>query len=317
MKGPTLDEVGSTIYVRGLNSRSQKRTASIVGDLVVKPAPHEEGLVLLTPEQMLSLRIPRLELKGDKIEGYQRDVSRTQVTRIQEAIRKGKELPPIMVSIYAGMLWITDGQHRALASIAERANLLAVIQKRDMEHQIALFADQARARRPSSDLLILRGSSPYDEYIQDAVTSPNGSHPWSKLVTERAGHPKKLSPTTTRRMLFAYVGQTTHFVPSKGIDDRWNEDYADELGRLMSIFGDRSMNPHAFAATMALGIAIAAKIAIRDQGSTPDDIARWEKWMPKFPFTSFAYIKNPAECADRLLAHWNKRLSPDRRVYRV
>lgn len=313
MKGETISEVATALRYKG--EKSQRPISEGLG---TKPFPLAEGFIAeVLPEQLMSLHVPRLEVRGDKIEGYQRPVSRRHVTNIQRTLEQGKEVPPILVSIYDSKAWLTDGQHRALGAVAARVPIAAVVQKRTMLEQIGLFANQARARRPSSDLLILRGSGPYEEYIQDAVTDPKKQHPWSKLVASKAGDPRRVSPTTTRRMLYAYVGLTTNYSPSKSVEDRWDENAANELGVLFGIFGNRESNPHAFSSTGAQGIALAAAYAIRRQGSDPEDIDRWIRWMPKFPFTNFAYIKSPPELADRLLAHWNKRLSEDKRVYRI
>lgn len=320
MKGPTLQEVAGGVYRRGVTpgmKDEKRKELSIAAGLQPKPFPMVEGLREITPEQLLSLRIPRLELRGDRIEGYQREVSRSQITRMIEAIIAGKELPPIMVSLYGNAAWGTDGQHRALAAIATKTNISAVIQKRTMEEQIALFSDQAKARRPSSDLLILRSSGPFEEYIQDAVTSPDGEHPWARLCATRAGDPRRLSPTTVRRMLRIYVAGIQGKDFGAAAEARWDRELADQLGDLMGVFGNRERNPHAFSATASAGIALAARYAIRDNGSEERDIERWGAWMVKFPFQSYAYIKNSGEYADRLLAHWNKRLSAEKKVYRV
>lgn len=311
-----MNEVASGLYYSG-SSVKGGHVESLNEGLEPDEFPLEEGLVEATPEQLLSLLIPRLEVSAGRISGYQRTVSRSHVSKVRQALEKGRELPPIMVSIYDRRGWITDGQHRALGAVAARVPLLCVVQRRNMADQIALFSDQSKQRRPSSDILILRGDSPYEEYIQDAVTDPAQKHAWAKLVAARSGDPRKLSPTTMRRMLFAYVAQVNYFNPNSTIEERWNKDAADELGELIAVFGDRSTNPHAFASTTATALAIAAAYAVRRQGSLAEDIERWKRVMPKFPFSSYAYVKRHTEMADRLLAHWNKRLSEESRIYRV
>src|SRR5678809_1346389 len=99
MKGDTVNEVASGLYYSGRTVKGG-HVATLNDGLVPDEFPLEEGLIEATPEQLLSLLIPRLEVTAGRISGYQRTVSRSHVSKVRQALEKGRELPPIMVSIY-------------------------------------------------------------------------------------------------------------------------------------------------------------------------------------------------------------------------
>lgn len=297
---PTLFEILSSVNV---GKHSHKK---ITDGMTMDKVPQREGVVVLTPSQLLSIRVPLQVVVKEQIRGYQRhlqpaksrDLARKLDTYVDDAYMR--ELPVAEVSIDGDFAYWTDGQHRGAAHVIANRPMRVLVTRRTADEARRLFLSQGSATRPNRNVLIFNGDEPIDEYIQDAVTS--NDHPWSKLVTASTwgGNSHRLSATTARMLLTRYLGSS--------VFDR-NE--ADRLAALLSAFGTKQSNQLAFGAKSLQAIAMVARSVFREREEHPKDRDRWATTMPRFNFAVVQY--HPvSEITYRLLQHWNKRL-PDAR----
>src|SRR4051812_43829264 len=115
---PTIFELASTIpQIDLVTSRGGKNRPSITQGLIPVPFPTEPGYFQAMPEQLASLKVPKIEVTDD-VRGFQREKKNSQVRKIARAMLAGEEMPPLMISIFEdGEAYVDDGQHRALASV--------------------------------------------------------------------------------------------------------------------------------------------------------------------------------------------------------
>lgn len=318
---PTIFELASQIpqvdlarvgRVRG----GSKNRPPVTQGLIPESFPTAPGLHEVTPEQLASLRVPKIEVNGD-IRGFQREKVNQHVRSIARALVDGEEMPPLIISIFPdGNAYVDDGQHRALAAIVVRQKLEVVVKHRTIEQARKLFANQSKARGVKSDDTLLTGDSALELYIQDAVTTDG--HPWSQLVAPYKSD-KKMTPTTMAIMVGAYVfntlNQGVNFYVSRDAND-FDTRLADQLAGFVEVFGTKATNPLAFRGRTLRAIAYAAiYIFRRNPNVQPGDVERWKKHMPSFDFGKYPHlIGKETEMALMLVEHWNKRLNESRKV---
>jgi hypothetical protein len=315
---PTIYELAATIPQTDLQTnRGGKNRPSITKGLVPEDFPIQKGYFEATPEQLASLRVPKIEV-SDEVRGFQREKVNSHVRRIARAMVAGEEMPPIMVSIFPDQkAYIDDGQHRALASVMTRLPLEVVVKERTVAQARKLFAAQARAKKLRRDDTLLTGDSAIELYIQDALTSDN--HPWSTLVGVQASR-YRMSPTTMAAAVGAFVFNTMNTSINDFInrpESEFDEALANTLADLIRAFGTKTTNPVAFKGGVVRAISYAAvHIFRRNENSQMRDYGRWMTHMPSFDFGKFPHLLNKEGYLSlELVNHWNKRLLESRRVH--
>jgi hypothetical protein len=320
---PTIFELASTIPSvdlkrLGRQGGGRKNAPPVTQGLIPKPFPTKEGYFEVTPEQLASLRVPKIEVNGT-VRGFQREKVNIHVRKIARALVDGEEMPPLIISIFPdGQAYVDDGQHRALAAIVARKNLEVVVKHRTVEQARKLFASQGKAKGLRSDDTLLTGDSPLELYIQDALTSDE--HPWSMLVAlNPSSTGQKMTPTTMGTMVGTFVynafNQGVNYYISRP-DDTFDPRLADQLAEMVRVFGNRATNPLAFRGRTLRAISYAATHVFRRNLHTrPDDYERWLRHMPTFDFSKYPHLlSKETDMAGALVAHWNKRLPAERRV---
>lgn len=316
---PTLYEILSTVQ----REKSSTRVATY--GLNIKPFQHREGTYFLTPEQLLSVRVPIQKITDGRIAGYQRYIRAKKARQIARYITQTEDYEKVMPSVEIsidgkGNAFFTDGQHRAAGAVMAGKQFKVLVTRRSEEQARRLFANQVRQTRLNKNVLVLDGSGPFEEYVQDAVTG-NGDHPWSNLISGSqygaSSTKRKIGAGTAYGLLIIYVGGYAGTMNSDRAShpaDKFDREAADELAGLVTCFGDRESNPYAFSATSLRAIAIAAKAVFRDATPAPADRERWMKRMPQFDFGKYSYLKGSRDLAERLVVHWNKQLITERKV---
>lgn len=286
---------------------------TVVDGLKPRQAPTKEGLHLFTPEELLSLRVPVIEV-NHSVTGYQRPFDRGHARKMVLAMREGKQMPPGVVALDGhGHMYTVDMQHRAVAGVIAREPILGVVMGMNKQGQRELFAGQRRAKPVDRNVLILAASGPYEEYIQDAVTSNN--HPWSEIVSANTKSKTRITPNQMLDLLSFYVGNSAGTVMSPDMLARWDREVADEMAPLISCFGDKQNNPVAFQPPALRGIGRTAMLVFRRNERTQEsDYQRWVNHMPKFPWERNRIVRSGVEWTYVLVQHWNKRLFAARRV---
>lgn len=311
---------------KGRRGRARKSDLPIVSGLTPAPFRNEVGYRVIAPEELLSLRIPIVHRGKEKITDYQRKLSIGHATSIAWAMLEGKDVPNIQISLdEKGDAYCTDGQHRAVAAIIARQPIDAVVAQRSYHSAHQLFADQALAKKPTANHLILTGTDRMARYVQDALTQTN--HPWHNLVHET--HKQKLQPSTMHRLVTMYgcdvIGALTADKVRK-VAARFDTDRADELAELIGVFGKdahgefRKDNNHAaFKQTNLSALCQAAVYTlIRAEDIHPGaDKARWMTHMPDFNWIKFGYIRDQKAMTEQLLDHWNKKKTARRVTRRI
>lgn len=320
---PTIFELASTIQAIDLHAPSNRRRGgpnrrSVTHGLTPVPFPFKEGYFVVKPEEIASLIVPKVEV-GEEIRGFQRDKVNAHARKIGKAMLDGKEMPPILCSIFPDIedrVFLDEGQHRCLGAVIVRLPLEVIVKRRTVEQARELFANQSRAKRLKNDNTLLTGNSPVELYLQDALTTDR--HPWSPLVSV---HPSatKMTPTSMVLCVGPFVHDTmilsVNFHTSQEAK-KFDDKLADQLARLIQAFGNRTTNPLAFRAKSLRAISFAAiYIFRRNEHAQKKDEERWMRHMPQFDFSRYAHILNrEQELSLALVDHWNKRLPGGRRV---
>jgi len=325
-KWPTVFELAAQIPqvdLTGKRARGGKNRPPVTQGLVPEPFPFREGYFEVTPEQLSSLLVPKIEVDGD-IRGFQREKTNAHARKIARALHQGEEMPPISCTIFVDEkgdvmvqhVYLDDGQHRALGAVIARHPLEVIVKRRTVEQARKLFANQSKAKSLRSDDTLLTGNSPLELYIQDAVTSDD--HPWSDLVAAYKSD-RKMTPTSMGIIVGAFVHNSMNMGVQYHVN-RPEEDFdvnqADRLASLVRSFGNRSTNPLAFRARSLRAISYAAiHVFRRNPNVRDDDVERWKRHMPHFDFGKFPSLLNrEQELAVALVDHWNKRLPEERKV---
>lgn len=307
----TIGEIGKTIK-RQDGQRATKNAPSIVDGLVAEPVPAVEGVVWLTPAQLLSLEVPVVARDNGGFAGFQREKITAHARKIAEAMREGAPFPPISISLLEdGRLVTNDGQHRGLGGVIAGVPVRAVIERRTEEEARQLFALQGKGRRVNANTLVLAGRDPFSLYVQEACVDPR--HPWAGIVGETST-PTRISAGQMREAIAKYCGArlgTMHEVDPGS----FSRELCDELAALFGAFGTKKTNPAAFDVLAVRAITDAAVLIVR-RGGGRANFDRWMLRMPKFPFMSYRSYRKSREVADLLVAHFNVRLGDARKVSR-
>lgn len=317
---PTIFELAAQIPQMDL-SRARSNVVGrppVTQGLAPEPFPIKEGYWNATPEQIASLRVPRIEVNGD-IKGFQRERVTAHARKIARAMLEGKEMPPMLISIFPdGKAYANEGQHRALGAIIARKNVEVVVKRRTVEQARDLFTNQSKARKVSHNDTLLTGNSPIELYIQDAVTTSD--HPWSNLVSPYASR-TKMSVTAMATMAGAYGYNTIHqsvtrFTSLTDKDEPLDIANANKLATLLACFGDKATNPLAFRTRSLRAITFAALYIVRRNPHwKAKDYERWVRHMPTFDWARYSHMLNrEGALMMALVEHWNKRLPEDKRV---
>lgn len=310
---PTIYEIAKTIKRAEEGEKARSNAPSIVAGMAPESFTARPGARWLSPLQLLSLVVPTLARSNGGFAGFQRDEIAVHARKIARAVRNGVPMPVLEVALLPdGTLWLVDGQHRALGAVIADAMALAVIRKATEEEAQALFSNQGKGRGVNPNVLVLGARDPFSEYVQDALTSPD--HRWSELVGAHASA-NRISANQMFKAVEAYCSDrrgTNHHTP----DEAFDRGLADEMGLLLTAFGTKQTNPAAFRPMAVRAITGAAILVIRRNGSRREDVDRWTRHMPQFPFASYLHLRRESELTDALLSHWNKRLSVERRVAR-
>lgn len=310
---PTLYEIAKPFKHAGPGGKVNKNSESIVKGLRPATAPPNPGYRILTPEQIAGLHVPVLARNNGDIKGYQREATVRHARKMAVAQARGRELPPMQISLVNGRAEVSDGQHTGLASIINRTPHPAIIKSRTEAEAKRLFADQRKAKAISKDTIVLAADGLFAEYVQEAVTS-DGDHPWGDIVAEKRSS-TRISPSQMERLVTGYcTGVVQVWGSDMPGDDRFDRGAADRLASLLRAFGSRSENPLAWAPVSLRAITSAAVKILRRSGERPADIERWGRVMARFPFARYAHITTSPELAKELVRHWNKRLSESRQV---
>lgn len=322
---PTLAELlrdeYSGQYVPGVHGSRDRETKierpRIIDGLTPKKPAVREGLVMLTPENLLTLRIFPVSVNG-KVVGYQRGLRISDAKKAAKWLEAGKRIPSINVALDGnGRLWIVDGQHRAVAAIIARVPIRAEVEKLDRNEQKELFLSQRHATRVNADVLTLASTDPIARYVQQAVS--DSGNPWAPLVSARRDSKTKMSPYNAYRLLLRYVynveAQKAQQAAIK--EDGWDSRLADELASLIACFGTKQTNPLAYRPSTLQAIGATAMWVFRRTEPHVTDRERWVEHMPLFQFAQWAHVTTQLAMTENLLDHWNKRLSAARRVRRV
>lgn len=297
--------------------RRQGLTPPLVIDgLRIRKPAAQEGLFLLTPEELLTLRIAQVSVNG-RVVGYQRELNVADARKIAPYLAGGGMVPPITLALDGkGQMWISDGQHRAAGAVIARVPIWATVQRLDKDEQRQMFLSQRRARRISSDVMTLAGADPLARYVQEAVVS--NDHPWSEIVSANRKAKTKISPYAAYQLLIRYVlnveGQAASY--RTNMDAQWDRGLADGLAPLISCFGNKQTNPLAFRPGTIQAVGAAAMWVFRRHEEHSDDRARWMAHMPAFQFAQYVHVRTQTAQTGLLIDHWNKRLSAARRVER-
>lgn len=325
---PTLYGIGKQILDVDVTAPRNDRAGrpnsefrSVVDGMTPEAFPTREGTFYATPEQLLSLKVPLLEQIDGDLVGFQRTHNNLHVRKIARGILDGKEITPITVSIFPdGNPYVTDGQHRSLGAIVSRTPVRVDVRHRTVEQANELFTNQRLSRKLSQDQVILTGTSPLELYIQDAVTSDD--HPWSNLVgTGKVGDgvAYKMSPTTAALVIGFFSYNVLSSTVSRLVDreDSFDKLRADKMARLLSAFGTKQTNELAWRANPLRSIAATAvHVFLRNPNATADDERRWIRHMGTFDFGKYPHLlnKGDSELTQHLVAHWNKRLTQERKI---
>lgn len=323
----TIGDLAKQIPVRtpGKRIRAGQTTTPISDGLTAVPFQNKVGYRVIQPEEMLSLRVPIVHQSRSAFLGYQRDALKT-VSHVWEIAWSGKEVPCVQVTLdEEGNAYITDGQHRVLAAIANRTPLDAVVKQRTFEQAHDLFVNQRFAKRIQQDHLVLTGTDAMSKYVQQAIVDPQ--HPWHDMISDR-GNRDKLTPKVAHRVITMYgcdiVGSLSPEAEAKA-DKKFDKKRADELADLLGVFGrapdgtfSKRNNPNAFKQTNLSALAQAAiHILIRADHIKPGpDKERWMRHMPMFNWIRYTHVRDMRSMTEELLHHWNKKLSSERKVER-
>ena len=326
-KWPTVFELASQIPQIDLRSdargRGRKNQPFVTHGLVPEKFPVQEGYFTATPEQLASLRVPKIQVDDD-IQGFQREKTNSHARKIARAMLAGVEMPPLILSIFvddegnplADYVAVVEGQHRAIGAIIARMPVEVIVKKRTVNQARELFTNQSRAKNLKADDTLLTGNSPVELYIQDAVTSDD--HPWSDLVAP-GNSDRKMTPTTMAVIVGSFVHNTmnmgTNYHTSRP-EHEFDMNQADRLASLIRSFGTKATNPLAFRGRSLRAIAFAAVYVFRRNANLKDgDVERWKRHMPTFDFAKFPHLlTKESELALALVDHWNKRLPEERKV---
>lgn len=308
---PTVFEICRGIYEVGPSGKVAKSAHPVTDKLgPPEPLPTKPGLYTLSPEQLLSLNIPHWNLEtGHGREGYQQPFRLPHARQMALAMTAGREFPTVEISLFNRVHNVTDGQNRTIGAVIAAVSLSGRIAHRDEIAQRELYAGQTYSKKPTRTTLIVAGDSPYDLYVQDALT--NEENPWHTIVGYRPTN-ARIGPPAMHAILVIYVGdQAAAYTPKLNptMVERFERHHADELADLLQAFGTKTTNPAAFEPYRLRAIAAAATLILRRTGNQREDHERWMKRMGSFDIYTYSHIRRSAALVPMLVSHWNKGLA--------
>lgn len=323
---PTVYELATQVKERqrGKRGRATANTPSITKGLTPIPFENKVGYRVVSPAELASLRVPVATI-GATVTGYQRALKPTHAFEIAWAMQDGSPMATLDISLdEEGTAFITDGQHRCIASIISGIPLEVVVKQRSQAQAREMFINQTFAKKLDKSHTVLVGTDPMSLYVQDALTDPN--HAWHHMVGERDYH--KLTPSMMHRQITSYgcntLGSLTPALTAK-VGQRFDKARADELAEILGVFGkDQSGNfsvrnhPIAYKRAHLSGITQAA-VCIMIRASDVHPAADKERWMRHMPLFNWAvnagHLSASKPISEALIDHWNKKMSA-RRVTR-
>lgn len=313
----TIEQIASTIRVVK-EGKSHKAAPHITDGLVASKPPNKTGLVELTPQQALSIRVERVAYNGQVV-GYQRmHTNLNHVRRIANAILKGDSIEPVTLGLDGGYLYAVDGHNRILAHIIAKRPIRAVVDPMTYKERAARFAAQRYTQTLTSDNLVLASNDKIAGYIKDAIASE--AHVWHPLVGI-TGSPRHLSPSAAYDILARYTLGLTGVSGSLGLKmppariARAELKDAPELATMLLSIGTKQTNPLAYRPATVRALTDVSVLAIvRGDKNRKPLIERWCRHMPLFDWHAYAWATRMADIRPPLIAHWNKRLSPAQKI---
>jgi hypothetical protein len=324
---PTIYDLLSKVPMREKGKRGRKRenAPTITQGLTPRPFKNEVGYRVIEPEELASLRVPKVQRGLGGYDGYQRTFTPTHAFNIAWAMQDGQEMENIQISLDEyGQAYITDGQHRVAAAVIARKPLDAVIKQRSEGQASEMFAFQTFAKKLDPSHMVKVSNDVMSAYVQDALIYNELA--WSDLVHETSK--KKLSPSVAHRLITMYGCNVIGSMPAQQLDrvqDQFDSKRADELADLIRVFGlkadggfDRTLNPMAFkGANLRAIVQAAVHVFIRaDEVHPKEDRERWLRHMPRFDWIKTVHTHDQKRLTELLLDHWNKQKT-SRRVERV
>lgn len=313
----TIEQIASTIRVVK-EGKTHKAAPHITDGLVASKTPTRTGLVELTPQQALSIRVERVAYNG-QVTGYQRMVTNLpHVRKIANAVIRGESIDPVTLGLDGGFLYAVDGHNRILAHIIARKPIRAIIEPMTYKERAARFAAQRFTQKLTADNLVLASNDKIANYIKDAIASE--AHVWHPLVG-LTGSPRHLSPSAAYDILVRYTLGIVGMGGSLGIKmDSLRIGKADlrdapELSTMLLAIGTKQSNPLAYRpATIRALTDVAVMAVVRGNKNRNPLIERWCRHMPTFDWHAYAWATRMADIRPPLIAHWNKRLSPAQKI---
>lgn len=303
------------------NGKAFKGSLSVVDGLVPAPPPAKEGYMQFTPEQAAGVIVERITF-NEGVKGYQRiSVSQRKARSVARDLKKGKKISILDLAIDGGKVFAVDGAHRLCGSVISRCPVPVVVRAMTPDQRAEVFANQRLATRPSTDNIVLAGSGLINEYIKAAINARNRGedHPWAALIGNSATD-LTISPNVAYEVMGRYcldlIGGSGTIMKNIGDEalKRFRKADADELASLLLCCGTKQTNPLAFRPAAVKALADLAVLALVRRGKRGEDIQRWRRHTPSFDWAGYAYLTHTIDIRDKLVQHWNKRLSTDRKI---
>jgi hypothetical protein len=314
----TIGDIAKTIRSVAPTGKAHKGTPFITEGMTPRNTPTKTGLVEITPEQALAIRVERVGFNGE-VTGYQRPITNmTHVRRIAAAISKGRAVEPVTLGLDGGNLYAVDGHHRILAHVLARKPLRAVVDPMTYKQRAERFAAQRYRSNLTADNLVLASSDKIANYIKAAISHPD--HPWHPLVG-MTGNNKHISPNLAYECVGRYCagiigggGSLVMRMPSERIM-QLDLDQSSELAKMFLSVGTKLTNPYAYRPATARAFTDVAVLAIiRAERGRTQLIERWCRHMPGFDWQAYGWATRTADMRPALIAHWNKRLAAAQKI---
>jgi hypothetical protein len=321
----TIFEIAQGISQKSGAGKANKYSTSIVDGLTPVPTPRRTGIVELTREQALSIRVERVNFNDATVGGYQRPrTNLKKVWQISDMITRGGYVPKVELGLDGGFLYAVDGHHRILGHIIAGKPFLADVTPMTYAQRVEAFAVQRFQSKISADNLVLAADDKVSAYVRDAIENPD--NPFHSLIGFTSSA-TKISPGMGWSIMARYsakiVGSSisigSHHAFTQSLRSLSNKDVAtdcEELARLLACLGSKRANPIAFKPAALGSILDLAVVAIARKPQPHEYLVkRWISHMPAFPWKEHAHLAaRSGELRAPLVHHWNKRLSEANKV---
>jgi hypothetical protein len=320
----TIYDIAQTIRVTSPTGKVGKSAPSIVEGKTPHKAPSKTGLITLTPNQILNVRVERLSLNG-VVDGYQREHTLSHCRRIAHKIQAGATIAPPTLALDGGHLYAVDGQHRCLGAVIAWKPLTVIVESLTKTQRSERFTDQRLAIRPSSDVVVLAGNDPVSKYLKDAIEAETSGveHPLAGLVGFHS-NTNHVGAGTMHQLVSSYInnnvgaGAVVRAWMQLSLSEqrsRFSTELADEFALLIRAFGPKSMaHPVIHRPGTLRALTDIAVMAVRRSPKKNEDIQRWQRRMPQFDWSGATWATRHMEIRPILTAWWNKRLPEGRKV---